>query len=61
MAKIKNAYLQNLDPSLTDDTMFLEKTGEKIHPVEGNIENIKITNPEDLFRLKRPIHMRIER
>ena len=25
------------------------RTGEKIHMVDGNRENIKITNPEDLF------------
>jgi 2-C-methyl-D-erythritol 4-phosphate cytidylyltransferase len=47
--KIKKAYLQDFDPSFTDDATVLEKTGEKIHLVEGNRENIKITNPEDLF------------
>jgi 2-C-methyl-D-erythritol 4-phosphate cytidylyltransferase len=47
--KIKKAYLQGFDPSFTDDAMVLEKTGEKIHLVDGNRENIKITNPEDLF------------
>jgi 2-C-methyl-D-erythritol 4-phosphate cytidylyltransferase len=47
--KIKKAYLQDFDPSFTDDATVLEKTGEKIHMVEGNRENIKITNPEDLF------------
>jgi 2-C-methyl-D-erythritol 4-phosphate cytidylyltransferase len=48
-AKIKQAYLQDFDPSFTDDAAVLEKTGEKIHLVDGNRENIKITNPEDLF------------
>jgi 2-C-methyl-D-erythritol 4-phosphate cytidylyltransferase len=48
-AKIKQAYLQDFDLSFTDDATVLEKTGEKIHLVEGNRENIKITNPEDLF------------
>jgi 2-C-methyl-D-erythritol 4-phosphate cytidylyltransferase len=47
--KIKQAYLQDFDPSFTDDATVLEKTGEKIHLVDGNRENIKITNPEDLF------------
>jgi 2-C-methyl-D-erythritol 4-phosphate cytidylyltransferase len=47
--KIKKAYLQDFDPSFTDDATVLEKTGEKIHLVDGNRENIKITNPEDLF------------
>jgi 2-C-methyl-D-erythritol 4-phosphate cytidylyltransferase len=46
---IKNAYKQVFDPSFTDDATVLEKTGEKIHMVDGNRENIKITNPEDLI------------
>jgi len=45
---IKKAYLQDFRPETTDDAMLLEKSGEKIHLVEGNRENIKITNPEDL-------------
>jgi 2-C-methyl-D-erythritol 4-phosphate cytidylyltransferase len=46
---IKRAYRQDYDNSFTDDATVLEKTGERIHLVEGNRENIKITNPEDLF------------
>jgi 2-C-methyl-D-erythritol 4-phosphate cytidylyltransferase len=46
---IKKAYKQDWDPSFTDDATVLEKAGEKIHMVEGNRENIKITNPEDLI------------
>jgi 2-C-methyl-D-erythritol 4-phosphate cytidylyltransferase len=45
---IKNAYLQEYSAEFTDDATVLEKTGEKIHLVEGNRENIKITNPGDL-------------
>ena len=45
---IKKAYLRDFSPEITDDAMLLEKTGEMIHLVEGNRENIKITNPEDL-------------
>jgi 2-C-methyl-D-erythritol 4-phosphate cytidylyltransferase len=48
-ALIKKAYKQDYDPEFTDDATVLEKTGEKIQMVEGNRENIKITNPEDLF------------
>jgi 2-C-methyl-D-erythritol 4-phosphate cytidylyltransferase len=48
-ALIKKAYKQDYDPGFTDDATVLEKTGEKIQMVEGNRENIKITNPEDLF------------
>ena len=46
---IKKAYKQEYDPSFTDDATVLEKTGEKIRIVDGNRENIKITNPEDLL------------
>ncbi|HVN58313.1 MAG TPA: 2-C-methyl-D-erythritol 4-phosphate cytidylyltransferase [Bacteroidales bacterium] len=48
-ALIKKAYSQPYDESFTDDATVLEKTGVKIRLVEGNRENIKITNPEDLF------------
>ena len=46
---IKKAYMQEYDQAFTDDATVLEKTGEKINMVDGNRENIKITNPEDLF------------
>jgi 2-C-methyl-D-erythritol 4-phosphate cytidylyltransferase len=45
---IKKAYLQDFSTDFTDDAMLLEKSGETIHLVDGNRENIKITNPEDL-------------
>ncbi len=48
-ALIKKAYMQEYDPAFTDDATVVEKMGEKICMVEGNRENIKITNPEDLF------------
>lgn len=48
-ALIKKAYLQDYSPEFTDDATVLEKSGEKINLVEGNRENIKITNPEDLL------------
>ena len=46
---IKKAYLQEYRPEFTDDATVLEMTGEKINLIEGNRENIKITNPEDLL------------
>lgn len=46
---IKKAYLQEYTPDFTDDATVLEKAGVKIHLVEGNRENLKITNPEDLI------------
>ena len=45
---IKNAYLHKYKADFTDDASVLEELGEIIHLVEGNRENIKITNPEDL-------------
>jgi 2-C-methyl-D-erythritol 4-phosphate cytidylyltransferase len=45
---IRKAYIQDYSPDFTDDAIVLEKTGETIHLVEGNRENLKITNPEDL-------------
>ena len=46
---IKKAYLQDYLPEFTDDASVIEKTGLEINLVEGNRENIKITNPEDLI------------
>jgi 2-C-methyl-D-erythritol 4-phosphate cytidylyltransferase len=46
---IKKAYQQEYVSDFTDDATVLEKMGEKINIVEGNRENIKITNPEDLL------------
>jgi 2-C-methyl-D-erythritol 4-phosphate cytidylyltransferase len=46
---IRKAYLQEYQPEFTDDATVLEKSGIKINLVEGNRENIKITNPEDLI------------
>jgi 2-C-methyl-D-erythritol 4-phosphate cytidylyltransferase len=46
---IKNAYLQDYCTEFTDDATVIEKSGETINLIEGNRENIKITNPEDLL------------
>jgi len=48
-AMIKKAYRQAYRSEFTDDATVLESLGEKINLVEGNRENIKITNPEDLL------------
>lgn len=45
---IKKAYQQEYSPDFTDDATVVERSGQTIHLVEGNRENIKITNPEDL-------------
>jgi len=46
---IKNAYRQNFDEKFTDDAIVLESTGERIHLIDGNVENIKITYHSDLL------------
>jgi 2-C-methyl-D-erythritol 4-phosphate cytidylyltransferase len=46
---LKKAYLQEYSLDFTDDATVLERMGEKINLIEGNRENIKITNPEDLL------------
>jgi 2-C-methyl-D-erythritol 4-phosphate cytidylyltransferase len=48
-ALIKNAYRQNFDDKFTDDAIVLESTGERIHLIDGNVENIKITYPTDMI------------
>jgi 2-C-methyl-D-erythritol 4-phosphate cytidylyltransferase len=48
-SKIKKAFEQEYAPEFTDDATVLESTGERIYLVEGNPENIKITNPHDLW------------
>ena len=45
---IKRCYEVSWPPSFTDDASVLEFSGENIHLVEGNRENIKITTPLDL-------------
>lgn len=46
---IKDAYNLPYNETFTDDSQVLEATGIKINTVEGNTENIKITNPLDLI------------
>lgn len=48
-AIIKKAYLQDYRDEFTDDATVLESTGAVIHLVDGNRENLKITNPVDLL------------
>lgn len=46
---IRKAYQQSYRPEFTDDATVFEMNGGKINLVDGNRENIKITNPEDLL------------
>jgi 2-C-methyl-D-erythritol 4-phosphate cytidylyltransferase len=45
---IRKAYQTKYSSEFTDDATVLERSGHEIRLVEGNRENIKITNPEDL-------------
>lgn len=45
---IKKAYQQPENDFFTDDASVCEAAGIRIHLVDGNLENIKITNPMDL-------------
>jgi 2-C-methyl-D-erythritol 4-phosphate cytidylyltransferase len=45
---LQKAYQQRYSKLFTDDASVVEAAGQKIHLVEGNRENIKITTPEDL-------------
>jgi 2-C-methyl-D-erythritol 4-phosphate cytidylyltransferase len=42
------AYSRTRRESFTDDASVVEAAGERIHMVEGNPENIKITTPSDM-------------
>ena len=48
---LSRAYAQSdvSDPSLTDDSVLVERLGLEVAFVEGNARNIKITTPEDLL------------
>ena len=45
---LKQAYNQEYRYTFTDDATVVESTGEKIHLIDGNPDNIKITTPEDI-------------
>ena len=45
---LHKAYEQPYDECFTDDASLVEASGHKIHLIDGNRENIKITTPMDL-------------
>tara|TARA_R110000868_G_scaffold88056_1_gene245686 strand:- start:499 stop:1113 length:615 start_codon:yes stop_codon:yes gene_type:complete len=45
---LKQAYEQAFNASFTDDASVVEAVGKKVHLVDGNYSNIKITTIEDL-------------
>ncbi len=46
---LKKAFTKGYSPKFTDDATVLESIGKKINMVQGNFENMKITNPNDLL------------
>ena len=46
---LKKAYKAKYRETFTDDASVFERIGKKIHLVNGEKENIKITTPEDLL------------
>lgn len=46
---LKKAFDQPEDASFTDEASVLEKSGTPLRLVEGEKQNLKITNPEDLI------------
>ena len=48
VALLRRAYCQEYTDWFTDDASVVEALGEKVHLVDGNRENIKLTTPFDL-------------
>jgi 2-C-methyl-D-erythritol 4-phosphate cytidylyltransferase len=46
---LRKAYLQGFHQKFTDDASVVEALGEKINLTEGEIQNLKITLPEDIL------------
>lgn len=46
---LKKAYQKEYKPTFTDDASVAEAFVEQIHLIDGTIENIKITTPQDLI------------
>jgi 2-C-methyl-D-erythritol 4-phosphate cytidylyltransferase len=48
-AILKKAYEREFHSGITDDASLVEESGQEVHTVAGNIENIKITTRADLL------------
>lgn len=65
---LRRAYAQPNLEGVTDDAQLVERLGETVHTVEGDVRNIKITRPADLALMRailgvqppveRPVHKR---
>ena len=45
---LKEAFNSPYENSFTDDASVVEAYGRKVHLIEGDYNNIKITSPEDM-------------
>ncbi|MBT8486453.1 MAG: 2-C-methyl-D-erythritol 4-phosphate cytidylyltransferase [Phycisphaerales bacterium] len=65
---LRRAYEQSNLDGVTDDASLVERLGEPVHVVEGEVSNFKITTPADLTLMRavlglkapaeRPVHKR---
>ncbi len=58
--KLKAAYVQEYEEAFTDDATVWEKAGNKVYLTDGQVDNIKITGPEDLIIAEAITKMRFE-
>jgi len=54
---LKRAYAQD-DLASTDDAQLVERLGEPVHIVDGDVRNLKITVPSDLAVVRRIMGLR---
>jgi len=52
LSVLKPAFNRPFSPTFTDDASVFEASGNSVHLVEGNRDNLKITTPEDLHWLE---------
>ena len=65
---LRRAYDQADLDGVTDDAMVVERLGETVHVVDGDVRNLKVTSPDDLALVRavlgvkppaeRPVHKR---
>jgi 2-C-methyl-D-erythritol 4-phosphate cytidylyltransferase len=56
---IKTAFEQPYTSAFTDEASVAERAGEKIHLIEGEVTNIKVTQPLDLILAEQILASRI--
>jgi 2-C-methyl-D-erythritol 4-phosphate cytidylyltransferase len=56
-----DAFRQDYNESFTDEAGVVERTGVRIHLVEGETTNIKITRPVDLLIAEKILEERQEK